>query len=182
MSFTFHALEIADVVLIRPTRHRDARGHFAELYRRSAFAAAGIDAHFVQDNFARSGAGVLRGLHFQRPPRAQGKLVQVSRGRVFDVAVDLRRDSQTRGRWVAHELSAEGGDLLWIPPGFAHGYVVVDSGADVAYRVTEEYDPALDAGVRWDDPTLAIPWPLAEPIVSDRDRALPLLADAEAAG
>lgn len=182
MSFTFHPLEIPDVVLVRPTRHGDARGYFAELYRRSAYAAAGIDVDFVQDNVARSGAGVLRGLHYQRHPRAQGKLVQVVRGRVFDVAVDLRRGAGTWGRWVAQELSAEDGDLLWIPPGFAHGYAVLGSGADLAYRVTEEYDPSLDAGVRWDDRTLAIPWPLAEPVVSERDRALPLLADVGASG
>ncbi len=182
MSSTFHPLEIPDVVLVRPLRHRDPRGHFAELYRRSVYATAGIDVRFVQDNLARSGAGVLRGLHYQRPPRAQGKLVQVTRGRVFDVAVDLREGSATQGTWVAQELSADQGDLLWIPPGFAHGYVVLGSGADVAYRVTEEYDPELDAGVRWNDPDLAIPWPIVDPIVSERDRALPLLADAEAAG
>ena len=182
MSFTFQPLEIPDVVVVRPLRRDDARGHFMERYRRSAYAAAGIDVELVQDNFARSGAGVLRGLHFQRPPRAQAKLVSVTRGRVFDVAVDLRRGSPTRGRWVAHELSAADGALLWIPAGFAHGYAVLGDGADVAYQVTEEYDPDLDAGVRWDDPTLAIPWPLADPIVSGRDRALPLLADAGEAG
>jgi dTDP-4-dehydrorhamnose 3,5-epimerase len=166
---------------VRVRRHDDVRGWFAELWRRSAYAAAGIDADFVQDNVARSGAGVLRGLHFQRPPRAQGKLVQVTRGSVYDVAVDLRPGSATYGRWVAQELSAGDGELLWIPPGFAHGYVVLGDGAEVVYKVTVEYDPGLDAGVRWDDPTLAIPWPVGRPLVSERDRALPLLADAEAA-
>jgi len=182
MSFTFNPLEIPDVVVVRPLRREDGRGWFAELWRRSAYAAAGIDADFVQDNVARSGAGVLRGLHYQRPPSAQGKLVQVTLGRVFDVAVDLRPGSVTHARWVAHELSAEDGALLWIPPGFAHGYAVLGDAAEVAYKVTAEYDPALDAGVRWDDPALAIPWPLPDPVVSERDRALPLLADAEAAG
>ena len=130
MSFTFHPLGIPDVVLVRPRRHGDARGWFSELWRRSAYADAGIDATFVQDNVARSEGGVLRGLHYQRPPGAQGKLVQVTRGRVFDVAVDLRPGSPTHGRWVAHELSAEAGELLWIPPGFAHGYAVLGEGAE----------------------------------------------------
>lgn len=181
MSFSFHPLEIPDVVLVRPRRHEDARGWFSELWRRSAFTEAGIDADFVQDNVARSAANVLRGLHFQRPPRAQGKLVQVTHGRVFDVAVDLRPGSATRDRWVAHELAAGSGELLWIPAGFAHGYAVLGDGAEVAYKVTAEYDATLDAGVRWDDPTLAIPWPLDEPIVSERDRLLPLLENAGAA-
>lgn len=176
MSFSFHPLEIPDVVLVRPTRRGDDRGSFTETYKRSAFASAGIHAEFVQDNLVRSAAGVLRGLHFQRPPGAQGKLVQVLRGRIWDLALDLRPDSATRGRWVAHELSAEGGEILWIPPGFAHGYAVLGDGADVAYKVTAEYAPELDAGVRWDDPALGIPWPVENPVVSERDRALPSLA------
>jgi len=182
MPFSFHRLDIPDVVLVRPARLGDARGFFMESWRRSSYLAGGIDAVFVQDNLTRSGPGVLRGLHYQRPPHEQGKLVQVLRGRVFDVAVDLRPHSPTRGRWVAWELSGESGELMWVPPGFAHGYAVLGDGADVAYRVTTEYDPSSEAGVRWNDPTLAIPWPLAEPVMSERDRGLPLLADAEAAG
>jgi dTDP-4-dehydrorhamnose 3,5-epimerase len=181
MSFTFRSLDIPDVVLVRPERHHDTRGAFTETYRRSAFLAGGIDADFVQDNFVRSGPGVLRGLHYQRPPSAQGKLVQVLRGRVFDVSVDLRRGSPSFGLWVARELSGDSGEGLWIPAGFAHGYAVLSDGADLVYKVTREYDAAREAGVRWDDPTLAIPWPLDRPVVSDRDRSLPGLHEAQAA-
>ncbi len=181
MSITFHPLDIPDVVLVRAVRHHDPRGSFTEIYRRSLFVAGGIGADFVQDNLVRSGPGVLRGLHFQRPPAAQGKLVQVVRGRVFDVSVDLRRGSPHFGRWVAWELSEDTGDALWIPAGFAHGYAVLGDRAEVAYKVTAEYDPALDSGVRWDDPTLAIPWPLERPVLSERDRSLPFLDAAEAA-
>ncbi len=181
MSFTFHCLDIPDVVVVRPTAHTDGRGSFVETYRRSAFVAAGIDAVFVQDNRVRSGSGVLRGLHFQRSPAAQGKLIQVLWGAVFDVAVDLRRGSPWYGRWLGHELTAESGEMLWVPPGFAHGYAVLGEGADVGYKVTAEYDPSLDAGVCWDDAELAVRWPYANPIVSARDRALPPLADCEAA-
>lgn len=179
MSFTFERLAIPDVVLVRPTRLGDERGFFSETYRESAYAAAGIGGPFVQDNLARSGPGVLRGLHFQLPPRAQGKLVSVVRGSVFDVAVDLRRSSPTFGRWVAHELSAESGRLIWIPPGFAHGYAVLSDGADLAYKVTEEFRPELDRGVRWDDPAIGVAWPLERPVLSPRDLALPLLAEVE---
>ena len=175
MSFHFERLEIPDVVLVRPTRHRDLRGHFSETYRSSAFARAGIDVVFVQDNVARSAKRVLRGLHFQAPPAAQGKLVGVATGAVFDVAVDLRAGQSTYGGWVGRTLDDEAGEMLWIPAGFAHGYVVVSDVADVVYRVTAEYDPALDGGVRWDDPTLGIEWPIADPVLSDRDRGLPLL-------
>lgn len=180
MSFSFEPTDLPDVVLIRPTRHGDGRGYFVETYRASAFAGAGLDRAFVQDNEARSGPGVLRGLHYQLPPRAQGKLVRVIRGAVFDVAVDLRRRSPHFGRWVGRRLDASDGAMLWIPAGFAHGYAVLgDEGADVSYKVTAEYDPALDRGIRWDDPALGIEWPVADPLVSGRDAALPLLADAE---
>ena len=177
MSFAFRSLEIPDVVLVSPTRRGDARGFFAETYRASEFAEAGITTPFVQDNLARSGPRVLRGLHYQLPPVPQGKLVQVLRGRIFDVAVDLRRGSPTFGRWVGHELGEEAGELLWIPPGFAHGYAVLSDGVDLAYKVTTEYQADLDRGVRWDDPTLGVAWPFGDPVLSDRDRTLPLLAD-----
>lgn len=179
MSFSFTPLAIPDVVLVRPRRLGDARGFFSETFRASAYAAGGIAGPFVQDNLARSGGGVLRGLHYQLPPNPQGKLVQVVRGAVYDVAVDLRRSSPTYGRWVGERLSEENGHLLWIPPGFAHGYAVLGDGADLLYKVTAEYEPAADRGVRWDDPTLGIDWPLADPVLSERDRALPLLADAD---
>lgn len=178
MSFTFEPLEIPDVVLVRTNRHRDDRGHFEERYRESAFVEAGIDARFVQDNASRSTHGVLRGLHYQAPPAAQGKLVSVTRGRVFDVAVDLRVGGAAYGRWVGRELDGDSGELLWIPTGFAHGYVVISDVADVTYKVTAEYAPALDRGIRWDDPEIGIAWPVAEPLVSPKDREQPTLADA----
>ena len=177
MPFHFERLEIPDVVLVTPKRYEDARGHFEETFRESAFAEAGIDVSFVQDNLARSGKGVLRGLHFQAPPTPQGKLVGVTNGTIFDVAVDLRVGSPTFGRWVGRTLDDEAGRLLWVPEGFAHGYVVLSDSAHVSYRVTAEYAPDLDGGVRWDDPTLAVEWPISDPILSERDRALPLMED-----
>jgi dTDP-4-dehydrorhamnose 3,5-epimerase len=179
MSFAFEPLEIPDVVLVRPSRHRDERGFFQESYRSSAFAEAGISAAFVQDNLARSTRGVLRGLHYQLPPAAQGKLVGVVHGRVFDVAVDLRVGGATYGRWVGRTLDAESGELLWIPEGFAHGYVVLSDAAEVAYKVTAEYAHELDRGVLWNDPAIGVEWPIADPVVSEKDRAQPTLAHAE---
>jgi dTDP-4-dehydrorhamnose 3,5-epimerase len=179
MSFHFERLEIPDVVVVRATRHGDARGSFQEMYRQSAFAAGGIDVTFVQDNLARSNRGVLRGLHYQLPPAAQGKLVWVVAGCVWDVAVDIRRESPTFGRWVGRTLDAESGELLWIPEGFAHGYVVMSDTADVAYKVTAEYNAPLDRGIRWDDPSVGIEWPVSDPVLSAKDRALPSLAQAE---
>jgi dTDP-4-dehydrorhamnose 3,5-epimerase len=179
MSFTFEPLAIPDVIAVRPTRRGDERGFFQETYRKSAFAAAGLDLTFVQDNFARSTRGVLRGLHYSLPPGAQGKLVGVARGRIFDVAVDLRVGAPTYGRWVGRELDATTGELLWIPPGFAHGYAVLSDVADVAYKVTAEYAPDLDRGIRWNDPAIGVAWPLDAPIVSAKDAAQPLLAAAE---
>jgi dTDP-4-dehydrorhamnose 3,5-epimerase len=179
MPFHFTRLSLPDVVLIVPTRHRDDRGFFSETFRASAFESH-VQGPFVQDNLARSAAGVLRGLHFQLAPKAQGKLIQVLSGEICDVAVDLRRSSPTFGRWVSTALSAETGQMLWVPPGFAHGYVVTSSGgADVAYKVTAEYEPTLDRGIRWDDPEIGIEWPMVQFIVSKKDRGLPLLSEAE---
>ena len=179
MAFHFTPLSLPDVVLIEPTRYRDDRGFFSETFRASAFEPHVREA-FVQDNMTRSGPGVLRGLHFQLPPKAQGKLIQVVSGVIFDVAVDLRLSSPTFEQWVGNTLSADTGHMLWIPPGFAHGYAVTSDGADVAYKVTAEYDPALDRGIRWDDPDLGIEWPIMDPILSEKDRGLPLLSGAEA--
>jgi dTDP-4-dehydrorhamnose 3,5-epimerase len=179
MSFRFEPLAIPEVILVRPTRHVDQRGYFEETYRRSAFAEAGIVADFVQDNFAHSSRNVLRGLHYQVPPAAQAKLVGVGSGRIFDVAVDLRADSPTLGRWVGCALDGEERACLWVPEGFAHGYVVLSDTAEVAYKVTAEYAPHLDRGVRWDDPAIGIDWPVRNPIVSAKDRAQPTLEMAE---
>ncbi len=179
MSFTFEPLDIPDVILVHCTRNADARGFFMESYKASVFEQAGIAGPFVQDNLAGSAGGVLRGLHYQVPPRAQGKLVQVLRGRVFDVAVDLRRNAPTYGRWVGHTLREGSGEILWVPPGFAHGYVVLSDEAHVTYKVTAEYEPTLDRGIRWDDPRVGVDWPVEVPTLSLKDRTLPLLSGAD---
>lgn len=170
---------IPEVKLVRPARHGDARGWFSEIWNRERFAEAGIGLDFVQDNLAHSAAaGTLRGLHFQRPPGAQSKLVRVLAGRIFDVAVDLRPDSPTYRRHVAVELSAEDGGWLFVPKGFAHGYLTLEPETLVLYKVDAGYEPSLDAGIAFDDPDLAIPWPLPPggPILSEKDRRLPRLS------
>ena len=179
MSFTFEQQEIQDIVLIRRTLHTDGRGSFSESYKRTPFQEAGLSAGFVQDNVVYSKKHVLRGLHYQLPPHAQGKLVSVSRGEIMDVAVDLRRREPTYGKWVATCLTATGGEMLWVPPGFAHGYLVLSGDADVAYKVTAEYEPTSDRGVRWNDPGVGIRWPVSEPVLSEKDRVLPLLSEIE---
>lgn len=176
MAFTFHPLSIRDVVLIRPERHLDDRGFFKEVYREGDFADAGIRFRFVQDNLTLSVRGVLRGLHYQLPPAAQGKLVGVVRGRIYDVAVDLRVGGPTYGKWVARTLDVDSGEMLWVPPGFAHGYCVLSETADVFYKVTEEFVPDLNRGLAWNDPSLGIQWPISDPILSDADQRQPRLA------
>ena len=167
----FAPTDIPEVVLITPEARADERGFFMETYRADSFAQAGIHAAFVQDNHSRSGKGVLRGLHYQiRSP--QGKLVRVVIGEVFDVAVDLRSSSPTFGRWVGETLSAEARRMLWIPPGFAHGFYVLSDGAEVIYKVTDYYAPEGDRTLIWDDPRIAIRWPLVDgkpPILSPKD-------------
>lgn len=175
---------LADLLVLTPRFHRDERGFFAESYNRKAFAeAVGSDIEFVQDNHSRSTKGVLRGLHYQLPPRAQGKLVRVVDGEIFDVAVDLRRASPTFGRWFGTILSAEKGNQLWIPPGFAHGFLTLSESADVLYKASDYYDPACERSVVWNDPDIGIDWNLeAEPILSVKDAAAPPLAAAQAFG
>jgi dTDP-4-dehydrorhamnose 3,5-epimerase len=172
--------EIPAVKLITPVRHRDGRGFFAETYSQRALAEAGIEADFVQDNFSLSSrAGTLRGLHFQTPPHAQAKLVWVPRGAAIDVAVDLRHGSPTFGRHVMVELNAEDGVQILVPKGFAHGILTLMPDTMVAYKVDAYYAPGHDFGVRWDDPDLAIPWPLPREqiVLSEKDRAQPLLRE-----
>jgi dTDP-4-dehydrorhamnose 3,5-epimerase len=172
---------LPEVRLIDPDLHGDARGFFLETWHESRYAAAGLSARFVQDNLSRSVAGTLRGLHYQLR-RPQGKLVQVVTGAVFDVAVDLRRSSPTFGRWVAEVLSEENRRQMWVPEGFAHGFLVLSQTAEVAYKCTEFYDAEEDRAVRWNDPELGIAWPLpdgASPILSAKDAAAPLLSAAE---
>ena len=167
----FAATAIPDVMLVTPEAHADGRGFFMETYRADAFAQAGIHVTFVQDNHSRSAQGVLRGLHYQiRSP--QGKLVRVVSGEVFDVAVDLRSSSPTFGRWVGEHLSDDNIRMLWIPPGFAHGFYVLSDRAEVIYKVTDYYAPEWDRTLIWDDPRLAIQWPLVDgkpPTLSSKD-------------
>ncbi|HEX5386109.1 MAG TPA: dTDP-4-dehydrorhamnose 3,5-epimerase [Gemmatimonadales bacterium] len=162
------------VLLLVPRVFGDPRGYFLESFNRRVFQEAGLPVEFVQDNHSRSRAGVLRGLHYQLP-HPQGKLVRVARGRVFDVAADIRVGSPTFGRWVGVELSDENARMLWVPPGFAHGFCALSDPADVAYKCTELYHPEGERGVRWDDPDLAIEWPVHDPLLSPKDAAyLPL--------
>jgi dTDP-4-dehydrorhamnose 3,5-epimerase len=180
MPFRFTPLQLPDVILIEPRVFTDARGFFLETYKFSEFAAHGIPERFVQDNHSRSVKHVLRGLHFQNPPKAQGKLVRVIRGAIYDVAVDIRPSSPTFGEWVAEVLSEENQRMLYIPPGFAHGFLTLSEVADVTYKVTEEYAPELDSGILWNDPAPAIPWPLeSPPILSPKDASLPPLLKAD---
>jgi dTDP-4-dehydrorhamnose 3,5-epimerase len=175
------SLAIADVKLLTPVQHRDGRGFFSETWNEKALAAAGIDVRFVQDNHAMSVAkGTLRGLHFQAPPRAQAKLVRVVRGAVLDVAVDLRAGSETYGRHVRAQLSAENWTQIWVPKGFAHGYLTLEPGTEVLYKVTDHYSPEHDCGILWNDPALGIDWGIApgDVNISDKDARLPRLADA----
>ncbi len=177
MPFTFTSLEINGLVLVEPRVFPDDRGFFLESYKESEFARAGIPFRFVQDNHSRSIRNVIRGLHFQRPPRAQGKLVRVIRGAVWDVAVDIRKGSPTYRRWLGLDLSDENRRMLFIPPGFAHGFVALTDDVHLMYKCTEEYDAALDGGIRWDDPDIGVAWPVRDPVVSDKDKVLPYLRE-----
>ncbi len=168
--------DLPGVVLLEPKVFGDHRGFFLETFQQERYRQAGVDLPFVQDNHSRSRRGVLRGLHFQlRHP--QGKLVQVMRGEVFDVAVDIRRGSPTFGRWFGAVLSDENHRQLYIPPGFAHGFCVLSEEVDFFYKCTEYYHPEDEDGVFWRDPAIGIDWPIAEPLLSERDASLPLLAD-----
>lgn len=173
---------IPEIKLFKPTIHRDGRGFFAESFRQDLFnQATGTNYEFIQDNHSRSSKGVLRGLHYQLPPHAQGKLVRVISGAVFDVAVDIRRSSTTFGQWVGAELSAENHHQLWIPPGFAHGFVVLSDTADFVYKTTAYYAPESDRGLLWNDHDIAIAWPQLDIAfsLSEKDRNQPAFKQAE---
>jgi dTDP-4-dehydrorhamnose 3,5-epimerase len=173
-------LEIPEVKLIVPKRFEDRRGFFSEIYNAQSLRDAGIDAAFVQDNFSLSrNVGTVRGLHFQTSPHAQAKLVRVSRGRILDVAVDLRRSSATYGKHVAVELSRENWTQIYIPTGFAHGFCTLEPDTEVIYKVTSPYAPQADAGILWSDPDIAIAWPVSPEnvTVSEKDAQLPLFKD-----
>ena len=179
MPFTFTKTPIEGLVIIEPRAFPDERGFFMESYKQSDFEKVGILGPFVQDNHSRSKRGVLRGLHFQRPPYAQGKLVRVSRGHAWDVAVDLRKGSPTFGKYFALELSESNRLMLWIPAGFAHGFLALEDDTELQYKCTAEYNAASDGGLRWNDPDIAIAWPDIgiPPIVSAKDAALPTLRE-----
>ena len=179
MPFRFDRLQIPDIILIEGKRLRDDRGSFMETYKRSEFAAHGIPHIFVQSNCSHSVRGVLRRLHYQKHPQAQGKLVTALAGQIFDVAVDIRKGSPTYGRWVGEVLSAESGRMLYIPEGFAHGFCVLGQEADVLYMVTDEYARKLDRGIVWNDPEIGVQWPITDPVLSPKDAQLPLLKDAD---
>lgn len=173
--------ELPEVLILEPKVFGDERGFFMESFNQQAFdAAVGRHVDFVQDNHSRSVRGVLRGLHYQLPPHAQGKLVRVTTGSVFDVAVDMRRSSPRFGRWVGVELSADNHRQLWIPPGFAHGFLVLSDSADFLYKTTAYYAPECEAAVRWDDPAVDVAWPDSgsTPVLSVKDTAAPKFAEA----
>lgn len=168
--------EIDGVVLVEPEVHGDERGFLVETFSVEAWAELGVDAGFVQDNHSRSGKGILRGLHFQTTP-GQAKLVRCGRGRIWDVAVDLRRDSATYGRWEGHTLDDTLHRQLFVPAGFAHGFCVLSEIADVHYKLSSYFDPETEAGIAWDDPEVGVKWPIAGPQLSERDRGAPRLAE-----
>ncbi len=178
MNFEFIRLEIPEVILIKPRVFEDDRGFFMETYKTSTFKEFGIDYPFVQDNHSKSKKRVLRGLHYQLEPKAQGKLIRCIKGKIWDVAVDIRKGSPTYAKWVAIELSEENKHMLWIPPGFAHGFVALED-SEIIYKCTEEYAPELDRGIIWNDPEIGIKWPLSQPVLSKKDAILPELKEAE---
>ncbi len=164
------------LVLLEPVVHGDARGFMVETYRRDAWAEAGVEAEFVQHNHSRSSKGTLRGIHFQTEP-GQAKLVRCPRGAILDVAVDLRRDSSTFGEWEAHLLDDEAHRQLFVPVGFGHGFAVLSDLADVTYMLSSLYDPATESGIAWDDPDVGVEWGVREPLLSERDKSAPKLAE-----
>jgi len=173
MPFSFRKLAIPEVLLVEPNYVSDARGFFMETYKRSVFAAAGVDEIFVQENHSRSERGVLRGLHYQEEPYAQSKLIRVLSGEIFDVAVDIRPNSPTRGQWVSARLSAANRQMIYLPRWCAHGFCVLSDHAEVMYMTTAEYAPAHEFGIMWNDPKLRIDWPISSPTLSQRDQAWP---------
>ena len=175
------ALSLPEVFEILPARHGDARGFFSETWNAAELARHGIEAAFVQDNQSYSAArGVLRGLHYQEPPFAQAKLIRVTRGAIWDVAVDIRQGSPTFGRWVGLTISAQAWNQVFVPAGFAHGFLTLEPDCEVLYKASAPYSPAHDRAIRWDDPAIGVEWPVGpdELILSDKDRAAPTLAEA----
>ena len=177
MPATFERGPLEGLIIVRPTIFRDERGFFVESYKKSEYQNAGINLEFVQDNHSFSVRGVIRGLHFQRPPFEQGKLVRVLKGRVLDVAVDIRSGSSTFGNYFSIELDESSGTMLYLPPGFAHGFLALTDDVHLMYKCTAEYNHKTEQGIVWNDPQIGIKWPVADPIVSQKDRLLPRLSD-----
>ncbi len=178
MPFTFDSISLPGLVIVKTKPFIDDRGFFIETYKESDFYANGIPHAFVQDNHSKSAKGVLRGLHYQLPPKAQGKLIRVVRGIIWDVALDIRRKHPNFKKWYGVELSDENNLMLYIPPGFAHGFITLSDEAHITYKCTEEYDKTLERGIRWNDPDICIDWPLKKPLISEKDSNLPLIKDA----
>ena len=180
MPFVFSPLPgLPDVKVVEPRVFPDGRGFFLESYKESDFLKAGIDARFRQDNHSRSTRGVLRGLHYQMTPYAQGKLVRCATGEIFDVVVDVRRSSPTFGKWASVVLSADNKKMLYVPPGFAHGFYTISEIVDLNYKVTEEYCRESERGLMWNDPAIGIMWPSGDFLLSDKDMGYPPLGEAE---
>jgi dTDP-4-dehydrorhamnose 3,5-epimerase len=179
MNFTFKRLAIPEVILIEARAYADERGYFMEAFNESDFARAGILTTFVQDNQSRSKKGVIRGLHYQMNPMAQAKLIRATRGIVWDVAVDIRKGSPSFAKWVGEVLSDENHRTLFVPEGFAHGFCVMSDEADVSYKTSKVYSPSHERGIVWNDESLGIQWPSANPILLKRDATLPILSKAE---
>jgi dTDP-4-dehydrorhamnose 3,5-epimerase len=169
--------KLSGLLIIDPKVFGDERGYFFESFNAETYKAAGLEEDFVQDNESRSGKGVLRGLHFQEPPFAQGKLIRVARGAVLDVSVDIRKDSPTYGQWVAIELTEHNKRQLWIPPGFAHGFATLEDDTIFIYKCSNVYNRDSENSIRWDDPDLDIDWGIDKPIISDKDKIAPLFRD-----
>ena len=179
MSFIFKRLSIPDVILLTPKVFSDERGFFMESYRNSIFKENGINTNFIQDMLSHSKKDILRGLHFQKNPKAQAKIVMVVRGEIFDVVVDIRKNSPTYGKWVGEILSENNHKLLYIPEGFAHGFCILSDEADVLYKVSQEYSPEDEMGIMWNDPEINIKWPIDKPILHEKDSNLPSLKNAD---
>ena len=171
--------DIPDVLIIKPTVFEDDRGYFFESYNKEKFLQHGLDQNFVQDNESKSVKNVVRGLHFQKPPYSQGKLVRVMKGSVLDVAVDIRRNSQTYGQWTSVELTENNKWMYWIPPGFAHGFATLEDDTVFFYKCTNVYNKASEGSIRWNDPDLGIDWKLDHPVLSEKDKQAPLFRDFE---
>jgi len=179
MPFKFEKLEIPDIILIEPNIFEDERGFFMETYKHPDFENGGIGCSFVQDNHSKSKKNVLRGLHYQLAPKAQAKLVRVIKGSVFDAAVDMRKGSPYYGKWVGCVLSEKDKRMLYVPPGFAHGFCVLSEEAEMVYKATDFYSPEHERGIMWNDPEVGIKWPVKNPIVSPKDANLPVLSKAD---